>query len=201
MRYTAQQKQASRERILQAAARAFRAQGFDRPSVASIMKDAGLTHGAFYAHFDSKDRLVAEVIRAGFDGVTERFESRFRQAEGDEWLRQWVRGYLSDGHLGQPEAGCPLPTLSAEIARTGPEAIHAYTEVFRERLGRMVNRVDAADDEARRRVLASLSLMVGALMLARALEAPLSEELLVAARGVAEGLLVEGVATTAREAA
>lgn len=201
MRYTPQHKQASRERILKAAARAFRAQGFERPSVASIMKDAGLTHGAFYAHFESKDQLVAEVIRAGFDGVTERFESRFRDAKGEDWLRHWVRGYLSDGHLAQPEAGCPLPTLSAEIARTGPEAIEAYSEVFRERLARMVERVDAPDDESRRRVLSALALMVGALTLARALEAPLSGDVLDAARGVAEGLLVKGTGSTAKEAA
>lgn len=197
MRYTPEHKRASRRAILKAAARAFRAQGFERPSVASIMEGAGLTHGAFYAHFGSKDDLVAEVIRGGFDGVSAKFDARLGEARDDDWLRRWVRGYLSDGHRAHPEGGCPLPTLSAEVARTGPETIGAYTEIFRRRVEGLAEHVRAGDREARRRVLSAMATMVGAMALARALDAPESEEVLAAARCVAEGLLVDGVASMA----
>jgi len=178
--YSAKHKPETRRRILQAAARQFREKGFAQSSVSAVMKEAGLTHGGFYAHFENKDALVAEVIRTGFDHVSERFESQFKNLRGEAWLRAWVHGYLGDAHLTHADQGCPLPTMSSEIARIGDQAVAAFTQLFYERLEHTSNQVDAPSAEARRRALAAFSQMVGGLMLARAVEPALAKEILVA---------------------
>lgn len=112
-------KQVTHDRILDAAARALRVTGFDGIGIADIMKQAGLTHGGFYAHFPSRDALLAEALeRANQD-------SRLRLAEsasvavgaGATPLRALVESYLSERHLATPETGCPVATLASEIAR------------------------------------------------------------------------------------
>ncbi|MEM7624583.1 MAG: TetR/AcrR family transcriptional regulator [Planctomycetota bacterium] len=180
MPYAPDHKPETRTRILRAAARLFREKGFAQASLSTIMKEAGLTHGGFYAHFENKDALVAEVIRGGFDCVSERFESQFDHLHGDDWLRAWVRGYLGEGHLTHADQGCPLPTVSPEIARIGDQAVAAFTQLFDERLEHTAGHVNAPPAEARRRVLAALSQMVGGLMLARAVEPALAQEILAA---------------------
>jgi TetR/AcrR family transcriptional repressor of nem operon len=185
MRYSTEHKQHTRERILAAASRRFKAQGFDGTGVAAIMNDADLTHGGFYAHFASKDALVAEVIRTGFDGVSARFEARFDHLEGDDWLRAWVNEYLSLTHAQLTAEGCPLPSLAGEIARSGPDATAAFTGSFLTRLDRVGAHIDAPKPEAERRVLAAISQMAGAMMLARATDEPLSARILDAARAEA----------------
>ncbi|MEM1109058.1 MAG: TetR/AcrR family transcriptional regulator [Planctomycetota bacterium] len=180
MPYSEQHKSETRDRILRAAARQFREKGFAAASLSAIMKEAGLTHGGFYAHFDSKDALVAEVIRSGFDHVSERFEAQFADLSGEKWLRAWVRGYLGDAHLSHADQGCPLPTMSSEIARIGEQAVAAFTALFYERLEHTASMVDGEPNEARRRVLAAFSQMVGGLMLARAVEPALAGEILEA---------------------
>ncbi len=178
MPYTADHKRHTRNRILQAAARHFREKGFAQATLSAIMKEAGLTHGGFYAHFENKDALVAEVIRSGFDHVSERFESQFNNLHGEDWLRAWVRGYLGDAHLTHADQGCPLPTMSSEIARTGEQAVAAFTTLFYERLAHTSSMVDAPPAEARQRVLAAFCQMVGGLMLARAVEPALARDIL-----------------------
>lgn len=190
MRYPSNQKQATRGQILDAAARQFRERGFGQASVGSVMKEAGLTHGGFYAHFASKDELVAEVIRGGFGGVSEKFESRFEGLEGEAWLKAWVRGYLSDGHLAAMDRGCPLPCLAGEIARTGEEAKQAFQEIFQQRLRRVSSHIDAPETEAHRRVFAAISQMAGALMLARCLDEQTSESIRSAAADEAIATLI-----------
>ncbi|MEO0475017.1 MAG: TetR/AcrR family transcriptional regulator [Planctomycetota bacterium] len=181
MRYATQQKQQTREQILSAAARQFRERGFDQASVGSIMKEAGLTHGGFYAHFESKDELIANVIGGGFDQVSERFEQQFNHLSGDAWLRTWVDRYLSDGHYHAMDRGCPMPVLAGEIGRAGEQARHAFTDLFEKRLRRVMQEVDAPEQEARRRVLAAISQMAGALMLSRTFDNELAQDIRLAA--------------------
>ena len=160
------------------------------------MKEAGLTHGGFYAHFDSKDDLIAEVIRGGFDQVTERFERQFSHLDGEQWLKAWVDRYLSDGHFHATDRGCPMPALAGEIGRSGDQARHAFTELFEERIKRVMARVDAPEDEARRRVLAAVSQMAGALMLARTFDNELASDVRAAAAGSAHATLIGRPAET-----
>lgn len=190
MRYSAEHKQETRKRILNAAARQFREQGFAETGVAAVMKAANLTHGGFYAHFENKDALIAEVIRGGFSRVSENFESQFDHLSGNEWLREWVHRYLSDEHFEHTAQGCPLPSLTSEIARSGPEARAAFTNMFYERLEKAASHVDAPEEEAKSRVLAAISQMAGAMMLARAVDPPLDKAVRDAAAREAYATLV-----------
>ena len=200
MRYATDHKGHTREQILAAAARQFRERGFDQASVGSIMKEAGLTHGGFYAHFESKDELIEEVIRDGFDQATERFEQRFSDLQGEAWLRAWVFGYLSDQHLGAADRGCPMPALAGEIGRSNEQARHAFTELFEQRVQRFLKHIDAPEDEARRRVLAAVSQMAGALMLARTFDNELADDIRsAAAEHALETLLGRPAQPTASE--
>lgn len=198
MRYSPEHKRKTHEKILRAAGRQFRERGFAEAGVASIMDEAELTHGGFYAHFASKDQLIAEVIRSGFDRVTERFEEKFAHLSGEDWLREWVNRYLGDAHFQHTDRGCPMPALASDIARSGPEAREAFTALFRERMGRVVTRIDAPEAEAGRRVLAAVSQMVGAMTLARALDEPLGANIRAAA---AESALATLTGRSAEQAA
>src|ERR1700760_2355384 len=126
MRYDEDHKQRTREKVLDAAARTIRAEGPDRVGVAAIMAEAGLTHGGFYAHFGSKDELVAAAIKRMFEEAGGR---RREAAEGRppaEGLRDYIRFYLSRSHRDGRAAGCPLPALATDLPRL-PEAAR---EVF-----------------------------------------------------------------------
>jgi TetR/AcrR family transcriptional repressor of nem operon len=194
MPYSKQHKQETRERILRAASRALRESGIEGvgAGIGQVMAQAGLTHGGFYAHFPRKDALVAAACA---EGMAEAGETLFAAAEesgrrsGDAALRHLICGYLSRFHRDHPESGCVLPALAADVARSSDEVRTAFTTGLRGYLDRLeallpeerdaapegVNREDAA--------LALLSGMVGALVLARAVDDPeLSDQILVAAR-------------------
>src|SRR5437667_9914319 len=112
-------KEETRERILRAAARAIRRNGYAGVGVADVMKEAGLTHGGFYAHFDSRDALLVEALeRAGRDSA----EAVARAAErrvgrGVSAFRSLVETYLADGQLASLENGCPVAALGCEMPR------------------------------------------------------------------------------------
>ena len=180
MRYPAVETAQKRERILDEAARLFRERGFDSVSVAEIMQAAGLTHGAFYAHFASKEALASEALTRAFSGSERRL---FRKRDANEDLRQrFVERYLSRAHLNTPGDGCPLVSLGAEVARN--DALQeSFTESLNEMLERMVESFDWPETEdageARAQSIALLSTAVGALTLARAVNDPkLASELL-----------------------
>ncbi|MEO1237888.1 MAG: TetR/AcrR family transcriptional regulator [Planctomycetota bacterium] len=171
MRYPPEHKPEARERILRAASRQFRERGVARTTVASVMHEADLTHGGFYAHFDSKNDLVDRVIESSFDQTSARFAAKFDELEGDNWVRAWVRGYLDDGHLNQRRVGCPFPSVSAELTQAGtdPQTLRRFEGMYLERIEALIEHVDAPPEEARRRALAATAQMIGALMLARGL--------------------------------
>ena len=120
-------KQLSHERIVETAARAIRRAGFQGVGVADIMKEAGLTHGGFYAHFASRNALLAEALeRAGRDSAA-RIDKGMagRQARGVSAFRALVDGYLSERHLASTESGCPVAALASEMPRQAPEVREA----------------------------------------------------------------------------
>lgn len=175
MRYDADHKAGSRARILTTAAKQIRVRGPHKVAVSEVMSAAGLTHGAFYAHFDSKDDLVAEAIAVMFADAADRSGGLRDLAalEGDDLrigLRSYLEGYLSPSHRDRPDRGCPLPALAAEIARAdnlasqnfvaGMERMTSRIEEALERLGRAIAGADAR---------VTVAQMVGGLGLARAL--------------------------------
>jgi AcrR family transcriptional regulator len=161
-RYAKDHKQATRQRILEAAGRRLKRDGVDGSGVASLMADAGLTNGAFYAHFDSKDDLVAAAV-ADQLGVQ-------REGYSAQSLEEIVRGYLSIQHRDDIEGGCPSAALLDEIARSSDAVKGAYTDGQLAIIDDVAARLAPEDPHsARVQALGAFALMVGTLQVSRAL--------------------------------
>jgi TetR/AcrR family transcriptional regulator, transcriptional repressor for nem operon len=178
-------KEVSHERIVEAAARAIRRSGYGGTGVADIMKAAGLTHGGFYAHFDSREAMLAEAAdRAGAHSVAtlERFVA---QAPPKDAFRALVTAYLSKGHVESAEVGCPVAALGSEMPRQAAEVRHAATRRIKEMIDLVGRHAPGwGEPGAHERALVAVATMVGALVLARAVDDPkLSASVLEAARG------------------
>ena len=177
MRYGKDQKQATRQRILEAAGRRFKHDGIDGAGVATLMSDAGLTNGAFYAHFASKEDLVANVLADQLRAQHERLDSQPADRVG---LEAFVRSYLSPQHRDESADGCPSAALLDEIARRPAATRQVFTDELMAEIDDIASRLDPADLEAARvDALTVFGLMVGTLQLARALtDRDLSDRLL-----------------------
>jgi AcrR family transcriptional regulator len=162
-------KQLSHDRIVETAARAIRRAGFRGVGVADIMKEAGLTHGGFYAHFASRDALLAEALeRAGRESAARMAKgSAQRQSKGASPLRALVEGYLSEQHLASAESGCPVAALASEIPRQAPEVRAAAAQRVRSLIARVQAALPAGAPTDSAAVIAGE--LVGTLQLARAL--------------------------------
>jgi TetR/AcrR family transcriptional repressor of nem operon len=161
------------ERIVETAARAIRAHGYAGASVADVMKEAGLTHGGFYAHFASRDAMVEEAIdRAAGEGRT-RLTAAAEGAEPGHALEAIVASYLSDRHVEHPESGCTLAALGSETARQAPALRRIATRQVRGLASLLAVQLPGGDTpDNRDGALALLCGMVGALSLARAVDDP-----------------------------
>jgi TetR/AcrR family transcriptional regulator, transcriptional repressor for nem operon len=179
-RAPAKSKEVTHERIVDAAARAIRRSGYAGTSVADIMKQAGLTHGGFYAHFHSREAMLAEAAdRAGADAVAA--SARIAAAVPPEQaLRQLMSAYLSKEHVNSAESGCPVAALGSEMPRQAPEVRRAATRRIKEMIDVVARHLpDWGQPGAHERALVIVSAMSGALLLARAVDDPkLSEALL-----------------------
>jgi AcrR family transcriptional regulator len=176
-------KEATHERIVDVAARAIRRSGYDGTGVADIMKEAGLTHGGFYAHFASRDALLAEAgDRAGAESVA-LAASIAAAAPAGEALQCIVEAYLSDEHLAAIETGCPIAALGSEMPRQAPEVRHAATIRIKEMIDLLARQMpDWGQPEAHERAMMLMCGLVGATMIARAVDEPkLSRALRLAA--------------------
>jgi TetR/AcrR family transcriptional regulator, transcriptional repressor for nem operon len=185
MRYSRDHKQATRQRILEAAGRRFKQDGIDGSGVAAVMSDAGLTNGAFYAHFKSKEDLVANVLAEQLRVQRQSFD-----AQPSDWagLEAFARAYLSPEHRDQFAEGCPSAALLDEIARRPAGTRDVFTDELMGVVDDIASRLDPTAVEASRAdALTVFGLMVGTLQLARALtDRRLSDQLL--ARGVETAL-------------
>jgi TetR/AcrR family transcriptional regulator, transcriptional repressor for nem operon len=185
MRYSKGQKQATRQRIVEAAGRRFKQDGLDGAGVATLMSDAGLTNGAFYAHFRSKEDLVANVLA---DQLRAQRHSVDAQPPDRAGLEAFIRSYLSPQHRDQCADGCPSAALLDEIARRPAATRQLFTDELMGVIDDIASRLDPTNAEAARTdALTIFGLMVGTLQLARALtDRDLSDRLL--ARGVETAL-------------
>ena len=181
MRYRKDQKQATRQRILEAAGRRFKQDGIDGAGVAAVMSEAGLTNGAFYGHFASKEDLVANVLADQLRAQRQSLDSEPSDCAG---LEAFIRSYLSPQHRDECADGCPSAALLDEIVRRPAATRQVFTDELMAVIDDIASRLDPADVEAARTdALTVFGLMVGTLQLARALtDRDLSDQLL--ARGV-----------------
>jgi TetR/AcrR family transcriptional regulator, transcriptional repressor for nem operon len=166
-------KEASHERIVSVAARAIRRSGYDGTGVADIMKEAGLTHGAFYAHFASREAMLAEAATRACADAAAVATSAVAQMPADRALGSMLRAYLSREHLEQIELGCPLVALGSETVRQAPEVRRATTRHIKEMIDLVARQSpDWGQPGAHEHALVTLSTMVGALLLARTVDEP-----------------------------
>lgn len=168
MRYPREHGEQTRTKILKEAAGAIRAKGPEGVGVAALMKQAGLTHGGFYAHFASKDALVAEAIGLMFEEARGRFDRAMAERDPRAALSNYVAFYLSAGHRDARTRGCPVAALSGDMARLAPEARIRFAEgaaTLSGWLGDALGRLGTPDAPAAGRSM--LSELVGALLLAR----------------------------------
>jgi TetR/AcrR family transcriptional repressor of nem operon len=172
----------TRQRILESAGELFREKGFDGIGVADIMKQAGLTHGGFYGHFASKDDLAASVVATALPGNSRLWEADPAR-DGTSRLAAFVAGYLSSKHRDHPGSGCALAALGGDVAREPLAVREAFTGAVRDKLAKLAEMLPGRSQAAvRRKALATMAGVVGALTLARAVADPaLSDEFLTAA--------------------
>jgi AcrR family transcriptional regulator len=167
VRYGKEHKQATKQRIIETAGRRFKRDGIDGSGVATLMADAGLTNGAFYAHFASKEDLVATAVA---DQLREQRESLSAVAPGRSGVEQYVRAYLSAGHRDNPVDGCPSAALLGEIGRGTDATKLAYTDGLLAVIDDIAARLDPDDQpSARVKTLSVFAMMAGTLQLSRAL--------------------------------
>jgi AcrR family transcriptional regulator len=180
---TSSRKEITHDRIVETAARAIRRSGYDGASVAEIMKEAGLTHGGFYAHFPSREAMLAEAAdRAGAEAVSMAASIAAAVPPGSA-LQTMLSAYLSKDHLNGTETGCPIAALGSEMPRQAAEVRRAATRRIKEMIDLVARQSpDWGKPEAHEQALVIVASMVGTLILARAVDDPnLSDSLLEAA--------------------
>ena len=166
MRYEKGHKDATRRHVLDVAARQFREQGVAAVGLAGIMSEAGLTNGAFYGHFESKEDLVRQVL---LDALASRKQKLRANLEAQAPLETILRDYLSGRHRDNAGLGCPSAALVAEIARHPKKTRDVFAESVAGIIGLLAEQMPGDRDERRRKANTIFAMMVGALQLARAL--------------------------------
>ncbi|MEU6322757.1 TetR/AcrR family transcriptional regulator [Streptomyces sp. NPDC047009] len=188
MGHSQAEKAASRERVLRIAARKVRAEGVSRPGVADLMKEAGLTHGGFYKHFASRDDLIAQAAALALAEGSAKMERAARKNK-QQPLAGLIDAYLAKQHRDAPDTGCALVTLGAAAGRSDQRFKAAYEQQVRTYLDLIAGLGDD-EEEAQAEVMLTLSALVGAVLISRAVADPdLSDDILEA---VAEQLKRHG---------
>jgi TetR/AcrR family transcriptional repressor of nem operon len=185
MRYSREHKLETHARIVRKASVKLRERGAHGIGVADLMKDAGLTHGGFYAHFNSREALVIEAFSHAMDRSTERWRKLAETVPPEKRLAKVVNSYLTPAHRDDPGRGCAIPALGAEIARESSRTRKVFA-------GRLEQMIDALADQiqgvprqaARRKAMSAIATMMGTLVMARiAGTGEFSDEILSVGRG------------------
>jgi TetR/AcrR family transcriptional repressor of nem operon len=173
MRYEAEHKTRTRDRIVRNAARKLRAEGLSGPGVASVMKASGLTVGGFYKHFRSKDELLAEAIAEGFSESGEKIYSSLQKVPREDRWKELVRVYLSPEHCDHADVGCPVAALAPEMARAKLSIRKRISDLMKGRAQRWVEFMPGrTTGDRERNFLLIFTAMVGAVSVARILTDP-----------------------------
>jgi TetR/AcrR family transcriptional repressor of nem operon len=192
MRYSREHKLETHARIVKRASVRLREKGAHGIGVADLMKDAGLTHGGFYAHFDSREALVIEAFAHAMDRSTERWRKIGETTAPDKRLAMIVDSYLTPVHRDDPGHGCAIPTLGAEIARESPKTRKAFAAKLEQMIDMMSDQIlDISRKAARKQAMSAIATMMGTLVMARvAGTGEFSEEILAAGREAVLGRAV-----------
>lgn len=194
MRYAPGQKGKTRAKILEAAGKVFRRQGYHAAGVDKVMQEAGLTAGGFYAHFDSKQALLAEALTNAGAELGERHEAALAGLSGGEWIEGFLGRYLSMTHCQKIEEGCPLAALISEVSRADEAVKKSSEAIVRDLQSRLASHApDGSSARAEERAFAILALCVGGLGLARSVQdETLADRILESCRSTARKILRRG---------
>ncbi|AVP59145.1 TetR/AcrR family transcriptional regulator [Pulveribacter suum] len=191
MKVSREQAARNRQDIVDAAARLYRAHGLDGVGVAEVTRGAGLTHGGLYRHFGSKDALVREACARAFELPKAALQNASPDGAPPQTRQAFVQAYLSPGHRDQPGEGCPVAALAADVARASGEVAAAFTQGVQANIARFAALAcglapgQAPSAAQRADAIATLSTLVGALVVARATagaDPALSQEILETVR-------------------
>ncbi|CAN5287427.1 TetR/AcrR family transcriptional regulator [soil metagenome] len=184
MRYSKDHKAETHDRIVKNASVRLRERGAASLGVAELMKEAGLTHGGFYAHFASRDALISEAFAHAMQQTTGRWRKRAEQVPEGKRLASIVNGYLSTEHRDDIGNGCALPSLGIEVSRASPKTRKAFANKLDDMIAMLVEQSpNLPAKTARRDAIAVISTIMGAMILARAAGASdFSDEILSAGR-------------------
>ena len=184
MRYGDTHKAETRQKVVRAAAAAVRAKGPDGIGVAAIMAQAGLTHGGFYAHFRSKEALVAAAVGEAFSQSRRHFARMTEGMDPRRALTTFIDAYVCAEHRANPQRGCPISTLAGDLPRQGAAVRAAFDAGVEDVIASIAARLSQSDPAARRNLASSLlAEMAGAVTLSRAVsDEALAEQLLEASR-------------------
>jgi TetR/AcrR family transcriptional regulator, transcriptional repressor for nem operon len=197
MRYAADHKQRTRAKIVRAAGKVFRREGYHAAGVDKVMEEAGLTAGGFYAHFVSKEALLAATLEPTAAEVGGRRDKELESLAGRAWVEAFIERYLAPRHMRNTEGGCPLPALASEVARAGSPVKASFESVVRGFAARLV---DCAEGElTEERAFAIVALCVGGLGIARSVNNDaLGERILASCRELAKASLAADPQTAAK---
>ena len=184
MRYVKGHGLQTRSRIVENASYGLRQRGADGLSVVDLMKLAGLTHGGFYAHFESREALVVEAFVLAMDRTIAHWLDLAEESPPEERFDAFVQGYLSSSHRNDRAHGCTLPALSADIARSSPKTRRTFGRKFREMIDMVAQMLpEMSPEQARQTATSALATMMGAIVLARAVgDKNMSDDILAAGR-------------------
>ena len=171
------------EEIVTAASRMLRERGIEGTSVADLMQAAGLTHGGFYRHFDSKDALVAEAAQSIYDDLVQGLATKAEKMSEAEAVADYVAKYLSRYHVSHPGAGCVMAALGVEAGRQGADVQRVFANGTQRTIDKLSAGLSGTPAERRAKAIRTLATLVGAVVMARAVgDGALSEEVLRANR-------------------
>ncbi|WKA26041.1 TetR/AcrR family transcriptional regulator [Bradyrhizobium roseum] len=200
MRYSKEHKQETHARIVKKASVRLREKGAHGIGVADLMKEAGLTHGGFYAHFDSREALVIEAFGYAMDRAAEHWRNMTAEIPPEKRLSAIVESYVSATHRDDPGRGCAVPTLGAEIARESAKTRKAFAAKLDQMIDLVADQIpDVPRKTARRLAMGTMATMMGALVMSRvAGSGELSDEILASGREAALSRAAKPVAKKAK---
>ena len=192
MPYSKSHKETTRKKILNSAITLFSTRGFDQVSIDDLMKDAGLTRGAFYAHFESKQAVYAKAIIAGAK-KSRIAQQRPENMTQNEWTKDLLFGYLSEDHITQKFSPCPLAFLVTDIANNEDEVKTTYTRMYKvlnKTIRAQLTKNCEGESPTEQEIFATTAMMIGGVAIGRALnDEEITKDLLASCRDAALNLL------------